>query len=282
MPEDAARATEIRQLLSVLTPDSIGPLALSCLLATQGTSEEVQRQGGQAVSRFQELVGAFPPQSLEGIFLGRMERVAYAAAATMIEADQEAQAAIERAQNDYKEALLGATVKSQVYIATIKWLVRLLLLMGASLFLARLGLDVLAQQSERPHAHWLPYALAFSVPVLIGMGQSLWRVYTTTNLVYQRDLQIQAARRMRRAKQMAAIHYAREQAQLAWDDFVPPGTSLPTAEPTLELLRLLNAEEQRLLIVPPLNVLVVRQLQQWLQGLRQWRRKGRDGQPAPQ
>ncbi len=275
MPEDATHPSEIRQLLSVLTPDSIGPLALSCLLAAQGPDEEVRRQGSQAVRRFQDLVASFSLQSLEGIFLGRMERVAYAAAATMIEADQEAQGAIERAQHDYKEALLGATVKSQVYIATIKWLVRLLLLMGASLFLARLGLDVLAQQTERPHTHWLPYALAFSIPVLIGMGQSLWRVYTTTNLVYQRDLQIQAARRMRRSKQMAAIRYARAQAQLAWDDFVPPGTPVPTAEPTLELLQLLSAEEQQLLIVPPLNVLVARQVGAWLQGISNWHQQWR-------
>ena len=80
---------------------------------------------------------------------------------------------------------------------------------------------------------------------------------------------------MRRSKQMAAIRYARSQARLAWDDFVPPGTPVPTAEPTLELLQLLSAEEQQLLIVPPLNVLVARQVGAWVQGISNWHQQWR-------
>lgn len=246
-------------MLGVLTPDSVGPLALSCLLASQGPNSEIRRQGSRAVSHFQELVSSYPPASPEGIFLGRLERVAYAAAATMIEADQAAKAAIERAQQDYENALLGAAVKSQVFLGVVKWVVKVLLLMGAGFFLALLGLDFLRldmDESQRSRTFWLPYALAFAIPVFIGVGQSLWRVYTTTNLVYRRDCKIMAARKSRRVKQKAAIRYAKEQARLAWEDFVEPGTRSPQAHPTLDLLHVMYMEELRVKVTPPLSVLV--------------------------
>jgi hypothetical protein len=248
------------KLLSVLTPDSVGPIAFSCLLAAQGPNPEVRRQGSHAVNQFQGLVSSFPPDSPAGIFLGRLERVAYAAAATMIEADQEAKAGIERAQQDYENALLGASVKSQVYIGVIKWLVRVLLLMGASFFIAKLGFNwavINMNETDQSRTHWLPYALAFAVPIFIGVGQSLWRIYSATSLVYKRDLRIQEARRCRRAKQKAAIRYAKKQARLAWEDFVEPGTFAPEAHPTLDLLHVLYMEELRIKVTPPLSVLLM-------------------------
>jgi hypothetical protein len=255
-------------LLSVLTPDSVGPLALSCLLAAQGPNSEVRRQGAHAVDQFQGLVSSFDPATAEGIFLGRLERVAYAAAATMIEADQDARNSIEQAQLDYETALLGSSVKSQVYFGVVKWLVRVLLLMGVSFFIAKMGIDwavIEMNDSQRSRSYWLPYALMFAVPIFIGVGQSLWRVYTTTNLVYQRDVRILEARKRRRAKQQAAIRYAKEQARLAWDDFVEPGTPLPQAHPTLDLLHVLYMEELRTRVTPPLSVLLVNALR------RKWR-----------
>jgi hypothetical protein len=249
-----------RQLLSILTPDSVGPLAMSCLLAAQGPNTEVRRQGSHAVNQFQELVSSFPPATPAGIFLGRLERVSYAAAATMIEADQEAKAAVERAQQDYENALLGASVKSQVYIGVIKWLVRVLLLMGVSFFIAKLGVNwtvIEMNETEQTRTYWLPYALAFAVPIFIGVGQSLWRIYTATSLVYKRDLRIQEARRCRRAKQKAAIRYAKNEARLAWEDFVEPGTFSPDTHPTLDLLHVLYMEELRTKVTPPLSVLLM-------------------------
>ena len=221
-------------------------------------------------------MSSYPPASAEGIFLGRLERVAYAAAATMIEADQEARATIDRAQQDYETALLGASVKSQVYMGVAKWLVRVVLFMGVSFFLAKLGLDWLAlsmDEEQRGKTQWLPYVLAFAVPVFIGVGQSLWRVYTAVNLVYQRDLRMVAARKTRRAKQKAAVRYAKEQARLAWEDFVEPGTQKPEVHPTLDLLHVLYMEELKIHVTPPLNVVVSKALKRWLQKYRLKRRK---------
>ena len=248
-------------LLSVFTPDSVGPIAMSCLLAAQGPTAVVRRQGAHAVNQFQGLVSSYPPNSAEGIFLCLLERVAYSAAATMIEADQEAKAAIDRAQQDYENALLGASVKSQINIGILKWLVRVLGFMGMSFFLTRWGVDLAGTEmsdGQRIRAQWLPYVFMFAVPVFIGVSQSLWRVYTTINLVYQRDLRIVAARKTRRAKQKAAVRYAKDQARLAWEDFVEPGTYLPTAQPTLDLLHVLYMEELKLHVAPPLNVLIMK------------------------
>jgi len=257
---NAQAPQDSKQMLSVLTPDSVGPLALSCLLAAQGPNPEVRRQGSHAVNQFQSLVSSFPPATPEGIFLGRLERVAYAAAATMIEADQEAKAAIERAEVDYENTLLGSAVKGQLFLGIVKWVVRVLLLLGAGFFITLLGLGFFSEDMsavQRSKTQWLPYALAFAIPVLIGVGQSLWRIYTITQLVYQRDCKILEARKTRRAKQKAAIRYAKEQARLAWDDFVEPGTLLPKAHPTLDLLHVLHMEELRSKVVPPLTVLLM-------------------------
>lgn len=265
VPNKQYTPEQAQKLLSVLTPDSVGPLAFSCLLAAQGPNPEVRRQGTHAVDRFHDLVASFPPDTAAGIFLGRLERVAYAAAATMIEADQETRNSIERAQEDYENALLGSSVKSQVYFGIIKWVVRVLLLMGVSFFLAKIGMNwaiIEMNESERSRTYWLPYALMFAVPIFIGVGQSLWRVYSTTNLVYQRDVRIQEARKRRRSKQQAAIRYAKDQAKLAWDDFVQPGTKMPEAHPTLDLLHVLYMEELRTRIIPPLSVLMVNAIRQ--------------------
>ena len=264
--EQELSAREARDMLSVLTPDSVGPIALSCLLAAQGPNPEVRRQGSHAVNQFQNLVSAFPADTPQGIFLGRLERVAYAAAATIIEADEEAKATIERAQQDYENALLGTAVKSQVFVGLVKWLFRVILLMGAGLFLTKLGIDVFLinmDADQQTKTQWLPYVIAFAVPIFIGVGQSLWRVYSTTNLVYQRDLRIQTARRRRRAKQKAAIRYAKEQAKLAWDDFVDPETPLPQVHPTLDLLHALYMEELRTKVTPPLSVLLTTLIRKW-------------------
>ena len=229
------------------------------MLAAQGPNPEVRRQGSHAVEYFQSLVSSFAPDTPEGIFLGRLERVAYAAAATMIEADQEAKTTITQAQEDYENALLGSSVKSQVYLGVIKWVVQILLLMGVGFFLAKLGLSILNLEmtdAQQARAQWLPYALAFGVPIFLGIGQSLWRIYTTTKLVYLRDLRIQEARRRRRSKQKATIRYAKEQARLAWEDFVEPGTYLPNAHPTLDLLQVLHMEELRTKVTPPLSVIL--------------------------
>ncbi|MDX1607286.1 MAG: hypothetical protein R3202_13930, partial [Candidatus Competibacterales bacterium] len=161
-----------RRLLGVLTPDSVGPLAMSCLLAARGPNPAVRKQGAHAVNQFQRLVSSFRPDTPEGVFLGRLERVAYAAAATMIEADGEAENAIDQAQRDYENALLGASVKSQVYMGVVKWLVRVLLFMGASYFLAKLGVDLASSELDRAQqirAQWLPYIAAFALPIFVGV-----------------------------------------------------------------------------------------------------------------
>jgi len=262
--------------LSVLTPDSVGPIAMSCLLAAQGPNPVVRRQGAHAVNQFQGLVSSYAPDSAEGIFLGRLERVSYSAAATMIEADQEAKAAIDRAQQDYENALLGASVKSQLNIGILKWLARVLGFMGMSFFLTKWGIDVAAtdmSDMQKIRAQWLPYVFMFAVPVFIGVGQSLWRVYTTVNLVYQRDLLIVLARKTRRSKQKAAIRYAKEQARLAWEDFVEPGTYNPQANPTLDLLHVLYMEELKIHVAPPLNILVMKATKRRWQRLRSKIRK---------
>jgi hypothetical protein len=265
-----------RELLGALTPDSVGPLALSCLLAARGPNPVVRKQGAHAVNQFQRLVSSYPPNTPEGLFLGRLERVAYAAAATMIEADREAEDTIAQAQHDYENALLGSSVKSQVYLGIVKWLVRVLLFMGAGFFLARLGLDLAASElsdTERVRAQWLPFVAAFAIPVLIGVGQSLWRVYTAVNLVYQRDLRIAAARRSRRSKQKAAIRYAKEHARLAWEDFVGPGQPVPADRPTLDLLHALYLEEIRVQVAPPLNIILLKALKRQWNRLRLWLRR---------
>lgn len=268
------------RLLSAFTPDSVGPLALSCLLAARGPNPTVRKQGAHAVNQFQRLVSSFPPNSAESIFLGRLERVAYSAAATMIETDQETETTINQAQQDYENALLGASVKGQIYIGIVKWLVRVLLFMGASFFLARFGISLAASElteTQQVRAQWLPYVAAFAVPIFIGVGQSLWRVYTAVNLVYQRDLRIAAARKMRRAKQKAAILYAKEQARLAWEDFVGPGFQAPEARPTLDLLHALYLEELRIKVNPPLNVILINAIKRWLQRMRVMLRVGKQG-----
>lgn len=273
---DSPDSEQSRQLLGVLTPDSVGPLALSCLLAARGPNPVVRKQGAHAVNQFQRLVSSYPPNTPEGLFLGRLERVAYAAAATMIEADREAEESIEQAQHDYENALLGASVKSQVYLGIVKWLVRVLLFMGAGFFLARFGLDLAASElngAERARSQWLPYVAAFAIPVLIGVGQSLWRVYTAVNLVYQRDLRIAGARRTRRAKQKAAIRYAKEHARLAWEDFVGPDQSPPVDRPTLDLLHALYLEEIKVQVTPPLNIILLKALKRQWSRLRLWLRR---------
>lgn len=272
--EDAPReadAATTRQLLSAFTPDSVGPLALSCLLAARGPNPTVRKQGAHAVNQFQRLVSSFPPTSAESIFLGRLERVAYSAAATMIETDQETETALNQAQQDYENALLGASVKGQIYMGIVKWLVRVLLFMGASFFLARFGISLAATdltETQQVRAQWLPYVAAFAVPIFIGVGQSLWRVYTAVNLVYQRDLRIAAARKMRRAKQKAAIQFAKDQARLAWEDFVGPGQQAPEARPTLDLLHALYLEELKIKVAPPLNIILINAIKRWLQRMR--------------
>lgn len=265
-----------RELLGALTPDSVGPLALSCLLAARGPNPVVRKQGAHAVNQFQRLVSSYPPNTAEGLFLGRLERVAYAAAATMIEADREAEDGIAQAQHDYENALLGSSIKSQVYMGIVKWLVRVLLFMGAGFFLARFGLDLAASElneTERVRSQWLPYVAAFAIPVLIGVGQSLWRVYSTVNLVYQRDLRIAAARRTRRSKQKAAIRYAKEHARLAWEDFVGPDQPVPADRPTLDLLHALYLEEIRVQVAPPLNIILLKALKRQWNRLRLWLRR---------
>lgn len=260
-----------RDMLNVLTPDSVGPLAMSCLLAAQGPSPVVRKQGAHAVNQFQQLVSAYPPNCPEGIFLGRLERVAYAAAATMIEADQEAKAAIDRAQQDYENALLGTSVKSQVNLGIARWLFTVIGFMGASFFLTKLGVELAATEmsdAQQIRAQWLPYVMATAIPVFIGVGQSLWRVYTAVNLVYQRDLRIVGARKTRRSKQKAAIRYAKEQARLAWEDYVEPGTYIPEAHPTLDLLHVLYMEELKIHVAPPLNVLITKAAKKRLQRVR--------------
>ena len=249
---------------------------MSCLLAAQGPSPVVRKQGAHAVNQFQQLVSSYPPASAEGIFLGRLERVAYAAAATMIEADQEAKAAIDRAQQDYENTLLGASVKSQINLGVMKWLITVIGFMGASYFLTKLGVDLAAadmSDTQKVRAQWLPYVMASAVPVFIGVGQSLWRVYTAVNLVYRRDLRIVEARKTRRAKQKAAIRYAKEQARLAWEDFVEPGTYIPEVSPTLDLLHVLYMEELKIHVAPPLNVLIMKAVKKRLQGFRVKSRK---------
>ncbi len=272
----ATTDSHTRQLLGVLTPDSVGPLALSCLLAARGPTPVVRKQGAHAVNQFQRLVSSYPPNTPEGLFLGRLERVSYAAAATMIEADREAESGITRAQQDYENALLGVSIKSQVYLGIVKWLVRVLLFMGVGFFLTRFGLDLAASElsdAERVRAQWLPYVAAFAVPVFIGVGQSLWRVYTAVNLVYQRDLRIAGARRGRRAKQKAAIQYAKEQARLAWRDFVGDGQDAPHERPTMDLLHALYLEELRIQVAPPLNIILLKAVQRQWKRLRLWLRR---------
>ena len=237
-------------LYQIVRPDQVGILALH--YANASPDPVVIPCAQDVAARFESLLKHYPSTSAEGLYLEHYRCCAYAAALIIRDIDSDTERAISYAGADYERLLFGSS-QSQAALAIGRWCIKILLLMGAGYSLTQLGM-VLIQLPG--HTDWLPWAVMVAVPLLIGVGQSIWRTFAVTQQVYRRDCRIHQVRSQQLETYRRAILYAERQTHIAWHALLGAAVLKQPQFPLSDLIETMLIQTNRQAINPPLHKII--------------------------